>query len=112
MADYLAGLGCSPEELGRLARIRREIFVMSLGLARPRAAFLTSPSCGLSGEQLKRVVVRFPRILSYAIESVLAPRLAFLEEIGVAKADLPKARACGGQRISLGIFFAQALLSA
>lgn len=44
----------------------------------------------MSNEELRRVLVKFPRILEYKTEKTIRPRLAFLERYGVERKDLAK----------------------
>ena len=91
VADYFTGLDFSPDDLRRMARIQPCVFGMPSKRSQARVKLLTT-SFGLTEVRLKEVVVKQPRILGYRLEETLAPCLAFLKEIGVAEADLPKVR--------------------
>lgn len=47
---------------------------------------------GLSSEDLRRLVVKYPRVFSYGIETTVVPRMEFFEEIGLKQPHLKKVR--------------------
>ena len=44
----------------------------------------------LNDEDLRKLLVRCPRVMEHKIESTMRPHLEFLQELGVAKEDLGK----------------------
>lgn len=45
---------------------------------------------GLSNEEVRKVLVKCPRILEHKLESTMRPHLEFLQSHGVAKEDIAK----------------------
>eukprot|EP00899_Mesostigma_viride_P007413 jgi/Mesvir1/16673/Mv15075-RA.1 len=100
MVSYLASLGLSEAEFERLAERRYEAFAVSVGRARSRLDFLEK-EVGVKPGELKKMVVRHPQILEYRIERTMAPRLRYLESVGVT--DLGKVVATCPMLLELSI---------
>ena len=45
---------------------------------------------GLNNEEVRKVLVKCPRILEHKLESTMRPHLEFLHSHGISKEDIPK----------------------
>jgi len=89
MALYFQ-LGLSMDELRKLSVSRRNLFMLSVPSVRAKLAFLRT-ELALDDADIRRLLLKFPRIIEYKTERTLRPRIDFLLQHGVPQADLGKA---------------------
>ncbi len=46
---------------------------------------------GMDGEELRRLVLKYPRIFGYGLDTSVVPRMEFFEELGIHQSRLKKA---------------------
>ena len=85
-------LGLSTDELRKLSVSRRNLFMLSVPSVRAKLAFLRS-ELALDDADIRRLLLKFPRIIEYKTERTLRPRIDFLLQHGVPQADLGKVNA-------------------
>ena len=89
MALYFQ-LGLTADDLRKLAVSRRNLFMLSVPSVRAKLAFLRT-ELAMDDADIRRLLLKFPRIIEYRTERTLRPRIDFLLQHGVSQADLSKA---------------------
>lgn len=82
-------LGMSEANITKLVRLRREIMLHRPSTIHRKLDFFRKTLL-LSDEEIKKVLLKFPRILEYSTEATLVPRLEFLMSVGLKMDDMPK----------------------
>ena len=101
MALYFQ-LGLTAEDLRKLAVSRRNLFMLSVPSVRAKLAFLRT-ELGMDDADIRRLLLKFPRIIEYRTERTLRPRIDFLLQHGVPRAELSKVKRtfCSGPLLGL-----------
>jgi hypothetical protein len=84
----------SKADLCKLADSRRQLFSLSVPCVRSKLAFLRN-ELAMDDADIRKVLLKFPRILEYKTERTVRPRLDFLLKHGVVQSDLSKVRTGG-----------------
>ncbi|KAK9819840.1 hypothetical protein WJX72_003114 [[Myrmecia] bisecta] len=95
--ELLVELGCTLRDLRKLLQRpdsaqpnQAPRFFTSMGDSlRLKLGFFTE-EVGMSREQVRRMLVKYPRIMEYSVLHVLWPHLQFFLDAGVPKNDMPK----------------------
>ena len=79
----------SKRDLCKLADSRHQLFSLRVPCVRSKLAFLRN-ELAMDDADIRRVLLKFPRIIEYKTERTVRPRLNFLLKHGVAQSDLSK----------------------
>lgn len=82
-------LGMSKADLRKLSDARRQLFSLSVPSVRSKLAFLRT-ELNMDDSDIRKVLLKFPRIIEYKTERTVRPRLDFLLKHGVVQSDLSK----------------------
>ena len=78
-------------DLCKLSDARRQLFSLSVPSVRSKLAFLRN-ELAMDDADIRKVLLKFPRIIEFKTERTVRSRLAFLLKHGVVQSDLSKAR--------------------
>jgi mTERF len=82
-------LGLTKRDFAKLAASRRHLFLLCVPTIRTKLKFLQE-EVGLSNEELRKLLVKFPRIMEYKTERTLRPHFQFFEKYGLTRDQLAK----------------------
>lgn len=83
-------LGMSKAEICRMARTRTQLFYLALPTIESKLKFLREEAGITEPDDMRKLLLKFPRIVEYKTERTLRPRLDFLKRHHVHGADISK----------------------
>ncbi|GMH42239.1 hypothetical protein BSKO_10158 [Bryopsis sp. KO-2023] len=87
--EVFLGLGMSEANITKLVRLRREITLHRPSTIIRKLDFFRK-TMRMSNDEIKKVLLKYPRILEYNTETTLVPRQEFLMSIGIEMEDMRK----------------------
>jgi mTERF len=97
-------LGMSKAEIARMARSRTQLFYLALPTIESKLKFLREEAGITSADDMRKLLLKFPRIVEYKTERTLRPRLDFLKRYHIEGADISKVPAAAQLRCSPNSF--------
>lgn len=84
-------LGMTKADFTKLVTSRRDNGLLQLRVPTIRNKLhFFKDEIGLNNEEVRKLLVKCPRILEHKLESTMRPHLDFLHSHGIAKEDIPK----------------------
>jgi mTERF len=80
----------SKAEIARMARSRTQLFYLALPTIESKLKFLREEAGITSPDDMRKLLLKFPRIVEYKTERTLRPRLDFLKRYHIEGADISK----------------------
>lgn len=80
----------SKAEIARMARSRTQLFYLALPTIESKLKFLREEAGITSAEDMRKLLLKFPRIVEYKTERTLRPRLDFLKRYNIEGTDISK----------------------
>ena len=75
----------------RLAEAKQLNHLLSCSEARlERCLAFYHDEFGMDGEELRKLVLKYPRIFGYGVDTSVVPRMEFFEELGIHQSRLKK----------------------
>jgi len=94
-------LGLSKQDMCRLAEGRTQLFHLALPTIESKLKFLREEAGITDPADMRKLLIKCPRIVEYKTERTLRPRLDFLKRHNIQDSDIPKVRQpCLRRRLS------------